>query len=266
MWYVICCHLHFQRSHVVKKPASQKALIYINSCLSFKRFSRINGYQHFNPFNAGIAYIYVTIWRIKTVPALEESKYIHRYSSEAERARWNIYDDFKIKKNLWFPLFIHIYYSALRFKCRATHFVFIWRKVHGIYYTMQVIASNRWKVPLGVRLKSRPAEWKIPLKICYTFTIYKLWNQTNAVETFILFWYISTFVSETLLGTRRWINIIFIQLVLWILCYIANVMQWHINLIVDLSMWIKYLSIHPLMLLLFFQFQLTAIWSRWTRK
>ena len=37
----------------------------------------------------------------------------HSYSNESERANSDIYDDFKLKKNLWSPWFMHIYFSAL---------------------------------------------------------------------------------------------------------------------------------------------------------
>ena len=38
----------------------------------------------------------------------------HMYSNEAEKDNWDIYDDFKLKKTLWFPRFMKKYFSIVR--------------------------------------------------------------------------------------------------------------------------------------------------------
>ena len=47
----------------------------------------------------------------KNIMAVDSS---HRYSNEAERANWDIYDEFKLKKTFWFPWFTQNYLIFVR--------------------------------------------------------------------------------------------------------------------------------------------------------
>ena len=59
----------------------------------------------------------VRIWRLKLTPH-RKSK-INRYSNEPETAKYDICDDFKLKKNLLISMYIAKHFSALRVKNKA---------------------------------------------------------------------------------------------------------------------------------------------------
>ena len=52
----------------------------------------------------------VRIWRLKTAIMAVEPK--HRYSNEAERAKWDIYNDLKLKNPLVSMVYTNIYQSC----------------------------------------------------------------------------------------------------------------------------------------------------------